>query len=91
MADTLRVACVQLCAGADKAANLVTAERLVGHAAEEGAELVVLPEKWNGVAASSAGLAALAEPLEAGESVDAMASWARKHGLTIVGGPASSS
>ena len=86
MDDTLRVACVQLSAGAEKGANLATAERLVARAAAEGAGLVVLPEKWNGVSASGADLAALAEPLDGGESVDAMASWARAHGVAIVGG-----
>src|SRR5262245_51204358 len=86
MADTLRVACVQLSAGADKGANLATAERLVARAAGDGAELIVLPEKWNGVAVSAAGLAALAEPLEGGESVEAMARWARSLGVALVGG-----
>jgi deaminated glutathione amidase len=86
MADTLRVACVQLSAGAEKGANLATAERLVARAAAEGAELVVLPEKWNGVADSFARIAALAEPLDGGESVDAMSTWARTLGVAIVGG-----
>jgi predicted amidohydrolase len=85
MGDTLRVACVQLTAGAEKAANLERAERLVARAAADGAELVLLPEKWNGVAAP-AGLAELAEPLEGGESVDAMAGWARSLGIALVGG-----
>jgi deaminated glutathione amidase len=86
MGDTLRVACVQLSAGADKVANLASAERLVARAAAGGAELVVLPEKWNGLAAEAAGLEALAEPLEGGESVEAMASWARTLGVALVGG-----
>ncbi len=85
MGDTLRVACVQLTARPDKAANLELAERLVGKAAAAGADLVVLPEKWNGVAAAS-GLAALAEPLDGGESVEAMARWARTHGVSLLGG-----
>jgi nitrilase len=49
MADTLRVACVQMNAGADKAANLEKAERLVARAASTGADVVVLPEKWNAI------------------------------------------
>jgi hypothetical protein len=47
VSDSLRVACVQLTAGSDKAANLEKTERLVARAAELGAELVALPEKWN--------------------------------------------
>ena len=85
MADRLRVACVQLTSRDDKAANLDTAERLVARAAATGADLVVLPEKWNGIGAAEA-LRELAEPLDGGESVAAMARWARTHGIALVGG-----
>jgi predicted amidohydrolase len=84
MPDRIRVACVQLTASADKAANIERAERLVSRAASLGADVVVLPEKWNGVG-SAAQLHELAEPLD-GESVEALASWARAHGVSIVGG-----
>jgi deaminated glutathione amidase len=70
---------------ADKAANLEQAERLVARAASSGADLVVLPEKWNAIGGAET-LHAEAEPLEGGESVEAMASWARTHGITLVGG-----
>jgi predicted amidohydrolase len=70
---------------ADKAANLETAERLVAQAASTGADIVVLPEKWNAI--GDAGVYhATAEPLEGGESVAAMSEWARRHGITLVGG-----
>jgi predicted amidohydrolase len=69
----------------DKAANLETAERLVARAAADGAEIVVLPEKWNGIGGPEV-LHALAETLYAGESVEAMARWARTLGITLVGG-----
>ena len=85
MAGTLRVSCVQLRSGADKAANLETAERLVARAAATGADVVVLPEKWNGIGGRET-LHAVAEPLEGGESVEAMARWARTLGITLVGG-----
>jgi predicted amidohydrolase len=85
MSDTLRVACVQLTSGPDKAANLELAERLVGDAAAAGAELVVLPEKWNAVGPPDV-LHAAAEPLAGGESVDAMSGWAARHGIVLVGG-----
>jgi predicted amidohydrolase len=84
MPDRIRVACVQLTSGTDKAANLERAERLVARAAAGGADVVVLPEKWNGIGDTEA-LRALAEPLEGG-SVSAMAEWARTHGVTLVGG-----
>jgi predicted amidohydrolase len=85
MSDRIRVACVQMCAGPVKADNLATAERLVAEAAQAGAELVVLPEKWNAWGGADV-LRANAERLEGGESVAALAEWARRHGVTIVGG-----
>jgi deaminated glutathione amidase len=85
MADLLRVACVQLTSRDDKAANIEKTERLVARAAATGADVVLLPEKWNAIG-DAATLHANAEPLEGGESVEAMASWARTHGITLVGG-----
>jgi deaminated glutathione amidase len=84
MTDRLRVACVQMSSRADKAANLERAEALVAHAAATGADVVVLPEKWNLIGSAEA-LHAGAEPLE-GESVSAMSAWAKRHGITLVGG-----
>jgi deaminated glutathione amidase len=85
MSGTLRVACVQLTSRADKAANLEKVERLVARAAATGADIVVLPEKWNAIG-NSEELYAASERLEDGESVAAMASWAQAHGITLVGG-----
>src|SRR5438093_9426118 len=85
MPDKIRVACVQMTSRADKAANLEKAERLVAQAATTGADIVVLPEKWNAIG-DAALYHAAAEPLEGGESVAAMSGWARTHGITLVGG-----
>jgi predicted amidohydrolase len=85
MLDRLRVACVQMTSRADKAANLDKAEALVARAAATGADVVVLPEKWNAIGDAET-LHASAEELEGGESVEAMARWARRHGITLVGG-----
>jgi deaminated glutathione amidase len=85
VSDQLRVACIQLTSRADKAANLERAEQLVGRAAADGAELVLLPEKWNGI--GDAGfLHDSAEELETGESVAALSDWARRHEIAVVGG-----
>ena len=75
---------MQLTSGADKARNLERAEQLVARAAAEGAELVVLPEKWNALGGVDV-LRAESEPLS-GESVAALRSWARRHGIGVVGG-----
>ena len=85
VADRLRVACVQLNSGIDKGANLERAERLVARAAATGADVVLLPEKWNAIGSADT-LRANAEPLDGGETVDAMSGWARQHGITLVGG-----
>jgi predicted amidohydrolase len=69
----------------EKALNIETAERLVSRAAAAGAELVLLPEKWNARGSAEASLAS-AEPIEGGETVEAMRSWARRHGIVLVGG-----
>jgi deaminated glutathione amidase len=85
VADRLRVACVQLNASESKADNIERAGRLVARAASTGADLVVLPEKWNGIGPPDF-LRANAETLEDGETVEAMSSWARDHKVTLVGG-----
>jgi len=85
MPDRVRVACIQMTSRRDKAANLETAERLLAQSAATGADVVVLPEKWNAIGDADV-LHGAAEPLEQGESVEAMAMWARQHGVTLVGG-----
>jgi deaminated glutathione amidase len=85
MPDLIRVACVQLTSRADKAANLEKAERLVAKAAASGADVVLLPEKWNAIGGVDT-LHAAAETIEDGESAAAMRGWASQHGITLVGG-----
>src|SRR5215211_3146872 len=85
MVERIRVACVQMTSRDDKAANLEQAEALVGRAAATGADVVVLPEKWNAIGGAET-LRGAAEELDGGESVEAMATWARTHGVTLVGG-----
>jgi predicted amidohydrolase len=85
MADRLRVACIQINSSPSKAENLERMEPLVARAAATGADLVLLPEKWNGLGSHEI-LRDVAEPLDGGETVDAMSHWARTHGITLVGG-----
>src|SRR5260370_1195207 len=59
----MKVAAVQLNSREDKEANLAVADRLTRAAAADGAELVVLPEKWT-VLGSGEHLRAGAEPLD---------------------------
>ena len=85
MADRLRVACVQINSSTSKAENIERMEPLVARAAATGADLVLLPEKWNGLGSHEV-LLEVAEPLDGGETVAAMSRWARTHGITLVGG-----
>jgi predicted amidohydrolase len=80
----LRAAAVQLNATADRDRNLETAERLVRSAAADGAEVVVLPEKWT-VLGDAEALFAGAEPLD-GPSIDVARGWARELGIGLVAG-----
>ncbi|MGZ4431193.1 MAG: nitrilase-related carbon-nitrogen hydrolase, partial [Gaiellales bacterium] len=81
----LRAACVQFCAGPDKGRNIERMEPLVERAAALGADLVLLPEKWNAVA-DGLELARHAESLEGGETVEALSDWARRHGILLICG-----
>ena len=85
MSGTLRVACVQLTSRSDKAANLEKTEPLVARAAATGADVVVLPEKWNAIGDPDV-LHDTAESIEDGESVRAMSTWAKQHGISLIGG-----
>ncbi len=82
---TIRAAAVQFAARADKAQNIRDMQPLVAEAAARGADLVLLPEKWNAWMDGPA-LRPLAERLDGGPTVDAMADWARTHRINLIGG-----
>ena len=67
MTSSLRASCVQFAARPDKRENLRAMAPLVARAAGDGADLVLLPEKWNAWA-DGAALRALAEPLDGGSA-----------------------
>jgi predicted amidohydrolase len=80
----MRAAAVQLNSSADKDRNLEVAERLVADAARDGAELVVLPEKWNLLGEAEVLLEG-AEPID-GPTIQAASEWALRHGVDLVAG-----
>jgi predicted amidohydrolase len=80
----MRAAATQLNSTGDVAANLEAAERVVRGAAADGADLVVLPEKWS-LLASGEEMAERAEPLD-GPSISAARGWARELGVHLLAG-----
>ena len=80
----MKVAAVQLNAGADVAANVDVADRLTRAAAADGAQLIVLPEKWTAIG-SDEQLRAAAEPLE-GPTLGWARALARELGVELVAG-----
>jgi predicted amidohydrolase len=80
----LRVAVVQMNSTDDVSGNMTEADRLVREAAAGGAELVLLPEKWN-VLGSGEHLLAGAEPLD-GRAVGWARETARELGIDLVAG-----
>jgi deaminated glutathione amidase len=80
----VRVAAVQLNASADQQANLRVADRLARGAAADGAELIVLPEKWTAMG-SEQDLLASVQPLD-GPAITWARELARELGVELVAG-----
>jgi predicted amidohydrolase len=80
----MKVAAVQLNSREDREANLAAADRLTRAAAADGAELVVLPEKWT-VLGSGEHLRAGAEPLD-GPAITWARATARELGIDLIAG-----
>lgn len=85
--SAVRAAVVQTASSDDVAENLAQAERLVRQAADQGATVVVLPEKWN-VIDTDDRQTSRAEALD-GPSIRAASGWARDLGITLVAGSVS--
>jgi predicted amidohydrolase len=80
----MRAAVIQINSGADRVLNVETAGRLVKAAADDGAQLVVLPEKWSLLGDGKA-LAEGAEALD-GEAIGAARKWATDLGIHLLAG-----
>ncbi len=80
----MRVAAVQLTSTADFDANLERADQLTRAAAADGAQLVVLPEKWSALGRGAA-LVAGAQPID-GPAIGWARAAARELGIDLVAG-----
>jgi predicted amidohydrolase len=84
--ESITAACVQFRASRDKSENIARMTPLVAEAAARGARLVLLPEKWNGIA-DGRELLGYAESLEqGGETIDALSEWARTLDIDLICG-----
>ncbi|MDX6519928.1 MAG: deaminated glutathione amidase [Gaiellales bacterium] len=84
--ERVTAACVQFRASRDKSENIARMAPLVAAAAARGARLVLLPEKWNGIA-DGRELLGYAESLEqGGETIAALSEWARTLGIDLICG-----
>ncbi|MFM2067609.1 MAG: hypothetical protein RLZZ584_2518 [Pseudomonadota bacterium] len=82
----MKIAAIQMVSTPELASNLAAATRLVGQAADQGAELVVLPEYFCIMGRHDTDKLALAEPPGSGPVQDTLAALARQHGVWLVGG-----
>jgi predicted amidohydrolase len=80
----MRAAAIQINSTNDVERNLSTADRHVRVAAADGAQLIVLPEKWS-VLGTSADLRAGAQPLD-GEAISWARATARELGVDLIAG-----
>jgi len=81
-----RVAAIQMNSGADVAANLAQADRLLGDAAADGCELVVLPENFALMPERGRDKARHAEQAGVGPIQEFLGDAAQRYNMWIVGG-----
>ena len=86
MSERTRVAAVQTIAGGDVAENLAQAEALVAEAAEQGAQLILLPEYFGILGARATDKLAAKERDGAGPQQDFLSRMARLHEAIVIGG-----
>ena len=81
-----RIAAIQMASGPNVAANLVEAERLIARAAEDGAELIVLPENFALMGKTEFEKLAIREQDGSGPIQGFLAAQSVRHGIWLVGG-----
>jgi len=82
----MRAACIQMCSAADRDANLASADALLADAAEQGAELALLPENFSLMGVNAAKKRAMAEDENTSVTLDFLSQQAARHQMYIIGG-----
>lgn len=80
------VACIQMASGPKVGANLLEAERLIGEAVSQGAELVVLPENFAIMGKTERDKVKVRELAGDGPIQTFLSKQAARHGIWLVGG-----
>ncbi len=86
MQNPSRIAAVQMVSTPHVEENFATARRLIAQAAEQGAQLVLLPEYWPHMGMNEEDKLGHAEQVGAGPIQEFMAATAREHGIWLIGG-----
>lgn len=81
-----KIAAVQMVSTPIVSENFAAARRLVAHAAQQGARLVLLPEYWSLMGMHEADKVGLAEQHDGGPIQQCMADLAREHHIWLIGG-----
>lgn len=84
MKPKFKIAVCQIRTETDKAATMAKAERMIREAADNGAEVIVLPEMWN-CPYSKEYFRRFADS-ENGETFEAMSRWAKESNVILIGG-----
>lgn len=82
----MKVAVLQMVSTPDVAANLEAAQYLVAQAAQQGAQLVVLPEYFCGMGMHNTDKLSWCETFGDGPIQQALARWAAAHAVWLIGG-----
>ncbi|KAF7599391.1 MAG: acyltransferase [Candidatus Dactylopiibacterium carminicum] len=86
MTNTIRVAAIQLIAGPDVETNLAHAGGLIAEAAEQGAQLVLLPEYFALIHIDERAKLGIREPFGHGTLQQFLSTHAARHRIWLIGG-----
>ena len=81
-----RVAAIQMISSPSIEENIATARRLIADAAQQGAQLVLLPEYWAAMGMHETDKLGYAEQVDVGPIQEFMAATARVHQIWLIGG-----